>query len=70
MEFIAGELAVLAVAYDGCCRLLSTVDGSVRTCWKSLTGSCFTAVACTGPGSEVGERFALLQPAAVCCHVV
>eukprot|EP00775_Hariotina_reticulata_P004960 gene4960-5201_t len=75
MEFIAQELAVLALAYDGCCRLLSAVDGSIRTCWKSFTGSCFTAVACTGPGSEgsriscgrgsASTRFAVVGPSSL-----
>ncbi|WIA31183.1 hypothetical protein OEZ86_001188 [Tetradesmus obliquus] len=47
VQFVAMELAVLTLAYDGCCRLHSAVDGGLRCCWRSPTGSRFTAMGCT-----------------------
>lgn len=47
VQFVATELAVLTLAYDGCCRLHSAVDGGLRCCWRSPTGSRFTAMGCT-----------------------
>jgi hypothetical protein len=47
VQFVAMELAVLTLAYDGCCRLHSAVDGGLRCCWRSPSGSRFTAMDCT-----------------------
>ncbi|KAF6256973.1 hypothetical protein COO60DRAFT_1640324 [Scenedesmus sp. NREL 46B-D3] len=52
VQFVAMELAVLTLAYDGCCRLHSAVDGGLRCCWRSPGGSRFTAMGCT----ELGTR--------------
>jgi hypothetical protein len=52
VQFVAMELAVLTLAYDGCCRLHSAVDGGLRCCWKSPGGSRFTAMGCTEHGTR------------------
>jgi hypothetical protein len=62
VQFVAMELAVLTLAYDGCCRLHSAVDGGLRCCWRSPGGTRFTAMDCTEHGTRAEVRYTL------CCR--
>jgi hypothetical protein len=54
VKFVLQQLAVMTLAYDGACRLHSVAEGVTRCCWRSPTGSCYTAAdVCTGPEGQV-----------------
>lgn len=54
VKFVLQQLAVMTLAYDGACRLHSVAEGVTRCCWRSPTGSSYTAAdVCTGPEGQV-----------------